>query len=502
MYFNINAQIDKKRDYVWTLGYHFTPKVAFNKIDFNDKIIKLLPEITFTDTIGFNETNASICDKDGELLFYTNGIDIRGRTNRIIKNSKNFNYQQGVVVLSGGFRALQNCLILPKPQAEDTFFLFHKVTKTFYNPTRGMTDGMYITKIYAKDTFTNTIYKQRKISDDTLNYNELTAIRHTNGIDWWIMNPKDDSNVYCTFLLTHDTIQGPFYQAIGESAPYKNNFFSRATFSPDGKKFVRSRGSDDGVYIFDFDRNTGKLSNDKYQKIIGKKNDSQFSCAFSPNSQFLYIARDTFIYQYDLNVNDVFSSQINIKWDLKNDEYNFSTKFGTLILGPDCRIYGTTSGTTRYMHVIDKPNLKGENCNVIQRGLKMPTHIAWGVPNFPNFRLGAISENFAPCDSTKQLMFNTATEDTPQDAVHLIVNVYPNPASQDVNVDLYGFVQSFTQGIWQLCDATGQQVATYPILSGHSEYQFVLPELPNGIYFWRLVLDGNIRGNGKLVVLK
>ena len=187
--YNMRAQTDKKRDYVWALGYNFTPKVAFNKIDFNDNKVKLLPEITFTDTIGFLETNASICDKNGKLLFYTNGIDIRGRTNRIVNNSQDFNYQQGVVVLNGGFRGLQNCMILPKPQTEDTFFLFHKVTKTFYTPiNRSLSDGMYITKIYAKDTVTNTIYKQHKISDDTLNYNELTAVRHANGIDWWIIN--------------------------------------------------------------------------------------------------------------------------------------------------------------------------------------------------------------------------------------------------------------------------------------------------------------------------
>ena len=316
-------------------------------------------------------------------------------------------------------------------------------------------------------------------------------------------NPKDDSNVYCTFLLTHDTIQGPFYQSIGQSAPYKNNFYSQVCFSPDGKRFARGRGFDDGVYLFDFDRTTGKLSNDKFLKIIGKKNDASFGCAFSSNNRFLYLARDTFIYQYDMEANNIFASQtITGQWDLKGDGYNFSTSFNNLMLGPDCRIYGTTIATTRYMHVINKPNLKGKNCEVFQRGLKMPTHIAWGVPNYPNFRLGASGDNFAPCDSTKVLMFNTATEDSPQDAAHPVVNVYPNPTSQDVNVDIHGINQSYTQGTWQLHSGTGQVVASYPVLSGHSEYQFSLPDLPNGLYVWRLVLDGRVGQNGKLVVLK
>ena len=497
-----DAQVDKMRDYTWLLGYPYESGTQLNKITFDSKI-SITPVKTKNDSIGFAETVSIINDKNGELLFYTNGFEIYDKNNKIVKNSLNFNYQPEVVYLSWGARRLQNCLILPKPQTEDTFFLFHKITKKKLNPSRSLADGMYITKIYAKDTVTNTIYKQHKISDDTLNYNELTAVRHSNGIDWWIINPKDDSNVYCTFLLTKDTIQGPFYQSIGQSASFINNFRSQVCFSPDGKKFVRGRGADDGVYLFDFDRASGKLSNDKYQNIIGKKNDSNFRCAFSGNSRFLYVTRDTFIYQYDLNVKDVFSSQIVVsKWDLQNDEYNFVTSFGSLMLGPDCRIYGVTAGTTRYMHVINKPNVKGKNCEVFQRGLKMHTHIAWGVPNYPNFRLGASGDNFAPCDSTKVLMLNTATEDVPQDAAHPVVNVYPNPASQDVNVDIHGINQSYTQGTWQLHSATGQVVASYPVLSGHSEYQFALPDLPNGLYVWHLTLDGRVRQNGKLVVLR
>ena len=497
------AQTDKMRDNTWLLGYPYENGTQLNKIKFDNKI-QITPVKTKDDSIGFAETVSMINDKKGDILFYTNGFDIYDKNNKKVKNSVNYNYQDGVIKIIWGARRLQNCLILPKPTSEDTFFLFHKVTKTFYKPTyRSLSDGMYITKIYAKDTVTNTIYKQHKISDDTLNYNELTAVRHANGIDWWIINPKDDSNVYCTFLLTHDTIEGPFYQSIGKSASFSNNFRSQSVFSPDGKKFARSRGTNDGVYIFDFDRKSGLLSKPIFQDSLGGDQYTHYSCCFSSNSRYLYVSSAYLVYQYDMQASDVLKSRvIAAEWDGKLVEFNLPTPIGKMMLGPDCRIYCATSAATRYMHVINKPNIKGQGCDVKQRGLTMPTYIAWGVPNYPNFRLGASGDNFAPCDSTKVLMFNTATEDVPQDAAHPVVNVYPNPASQDVNVDIHGINQPFAQGSWQLHDAGGKQVATYPILSGHTEYQFSLPDLPNGLYVWRLVLDGSVRGNGKLVVLE
>jgi hypothetical protein len=35
--------------------------------------------------------NASICDKDGKLMFYTNGLDIYNRDFQLMKNGKNLN---------------------------------------------------------------------------------------------------------------------------------------------------------------------------------------------------------------------------------------------------------------------------------------------------------------------------------------------------------------------------------------------------------------------------
>jgi hypothetical protein len=82
------------------------------------------------------------------------------------------------------------------------------------------------------------------------------------------------------------------------------------------------------------------------------------------------------------------------------------------------------------------------------------------------------------------------------------IKVFPNPNTGNTTNVVLNNTQSFTQGTWQLCDAAGQNVAIYPMLSGHSEYQFALPDLPNGIYLWRLVLDGNVRRNGKLVIIE
>ena len=46
---------------------------------------------------------------------------------------------------------------------------------------------------------------------------------------------------------------------------------------------------------------------------------------------------------------------------------------------------------------IEKPNLKGINCDFRLRGIVLPTNIACGLGNYPNYRLGPIDSSL--CDS-------------------------------------------------------------------------------------------------------
>ena len=59
--------------------------------------------------------SASISDDDGNLLFYSNGINVWGSNHETIKNGTG---------LFGSTTVSQSVLILPNPSEEDVYYIF------------------------------------------------------------------------------------------------------------------------------------------------------------------------------------------------------------------------------------------------------------------------------------------------------------------------------------------------------------------------------------------
>jgi hypothetical protein len=77
-------------------------------------------------------TNASICDDDGNLLFYTNGLDVANHRHEMIAGSEDFN-KEGIYV-DYEYDALydnQGALILPYPEHPGQFYVFHMASSEF-----------------------------------------------------------------------------------------------------------------------------------------------------------------------------------------------------------------------------------------------------------------------------------------------------------------------------------------------------------------------------------
>ena len=74
--------------------------------------------------------NSSICDTSGNLLFYTNGCAIAGVNDEILENGDGLNLgnvydakcPQEHYYTSG----YQSVLVLPVPDSNDLYYLFHK----------------------------------------------------------------------------------------------------------------------------------------------------------------------------------------------------------------------------------------------------------------------------------------------------------------------------------------------------------------------------------------
>jgi hypothetical protein len=122
--------------------------------------------------------------------------------------------------------------------------------------------------------------------------------------------------------------------------------------------------------------------------------------AFSPNNRYLFVGVDAWdLYQYDLWAADIEASRMLVD---TNDGYVepgwFNATFGPMMPGPDGRIYMIPiSGSSRAVHVIDRPDERGKAAKLLQHHITLQTSNARSVQNFPNYRLGPIDGS--PCDT-------------------------------------------------------------------------------------------------------
>jgi hypothetical protein len=104
----------------------------------------------------------------------------------------------------------------------------------------------------------------------------------------------------------------------------------QAQFTPDGTKYVRinSHNINTGQFIeiYDFDRCDGYLYN---PRVINYNDTAYFAgAAISENSRFLYISSYRYIYQYDLEAEDIEGSKVLVaEYDGFESPANFGTRF-------------------------------------------------------------------------------------------------------------------------------------------------------------------------------
>ena len=222
----------------------------------------------------------------------------------------------------------------------------------------------------------------------------VTAVKHANGRDWWVVLPEDGSNRMLKILLTD---KGPIVeapQAIGHAWNPKENA-SQAAFSPDGTRYVRFNGWK-GLDIFDFDRGAGQFYNPIESGPFSDPVIVGGGVAISPDSRCLYVTNIWNLFQYDLLAEDILGSRILI------DTFDgflgpFPTTFFQMGLAPDEKIYMFSSNSKRSLHVINKPNAIGKACEFEQHSVSLPANIFFGANNIPYFRLGP--DDGSVCDT-------------------------------------------------------------------------------------------------------
>lgn len=428
--------------------------------------------------VDFLFTNASICDKDGNLMFATNGIRIIGNDQQVIENGEGLN--PGEIHdwwVDYGYTCAQGAIILPSAQQDSFFYIYH---------TRATASGMAICDQILRTTVDmrmnggkgKVVEKNEVIAEHNFAYGKISAAKHANGRDWWVIMPDKSSNGYHKLLIIKDSIVDIEVQSIGPVYDVDDTR-GQAVFSPDGSMYARYDLVND-LNIFPFDRCSGELGSPVHVPISDASDTTLAAggLAFSPNSRFLYVSSFDRVYQFDTWATDVAASKIVVAvYD--GFVLHQPTTFYMAQLGPDGRIYISSLNQVNMLHVINRPDSPGLACDVRQHGLITPTYILAGMPHFPNYRLGNLPTS--PCDTLHQ---------APQDTVDCGRSglAYPNPASG--YLDLVYCLQPGEAASVYIHDVLGRVALRQELAAGERLHRIQLEGWACGSYILSLVKNG------------
>lgn len=473
--------IDSKRDYIWSLGNFNAPT---NRAVFDFSVSPFHQTSVSTPINTFN-ANSCISDPYGRLLFYTNGWTVCDSTNQVMPNGDSLSLGDYYNLLNSSWYGnviSQGVLSLPVPDNPQQYIIFHEALD--FTPSGGstLTPGlMYsIVDMTLNNGKGDILHKNQRLISDTLHEGILTAVRHANGRDWWILKPSFYKSEFFRILLdpnglhvTKQTIPNMIMGEINEAG--------YAVFSPDGQKYIRATACCNNVpiriEIYSFDRCSGLLSDcTNLAGWVDGNTTVPPSAAVSPNSKYLYINTTFVIKQYDLESSNIESSKIEVAhWDSTLWLNNVPTAFTALQLAPDNKIY-ISAGCTPYIHVIQNPDLQGIACNVQQRAVTLCCQNDNGLPNFPNFRLGRLVGS--PCDT---LGTYWGIEDN-KTIENISISAFPNPATNVINFELE-VMHTYLPMQFQIFDQLGRQIEMLYVAPFQGIINYNVSNLSPGVYF-------------------
>ncbi len=414
----------QKQDYIWLYGGDYYDVVlpdraadttwGSSNIDFNYDPPKIYYDPNrFLD---FNDCNSSVCDAEGKMLAYSNGMVIYNQYDRPIADTinygpqwENFKLTWNGVIIPGGMGGIQMALMLPHPADKDKYYAIYEDTdmsNLYYNNYK----LSYALIDVGQDNKEGTlIAKDVTILEDSLSGN-ITAVRHGNGRDWWLIAPRRNGIEANVFLSDPKGIHFHTRYHTGMVNTLSRGGGGQIYASPDGNWvswFAGSEFTKDGARLLlsRFDRCTGQLY-DSSMKVVDFSQGLGMGVSFSPNSRYLYMCNRKYIYQYNLNHAEPLKSESLVATydgyeyifpDIPNG-WGWPVNFCYLGLAPDGRIYVSSSVTsTRMMSAIEYPDERGSACAVRQHSVVLPTKVFRGIPNFPPYRMGP--EDGSSCDT-------------------------------------------------------------------------------------------------------
>jgi hypothetical protein len=387
--------------------------------------------------------HSNICDSaTGKILFLCNGMQVFDTLGNIIENGDSLVpskfYKHNAYP---GTTLTQSSLIIPKGNSGLYYVFIPTVSDSLYNAIWAQQIGnkaafdlllYHVVDMNANGGAGKVIEKNKVLLQNTeLHKTMMQACRHSNGVDWWLLKQGAyGTNEIIRFLVTKDSIYGPYVQQFSEPAYGTNDQRGQFAFNKEGTKFAAVQCKTNKLFMADFDRCTGELSNANLFNIpidstgypvldnVNFRDSVSTGVCFSSNNLFVYISKQTNIYQFEYNLSDSALAWYVVKHGA-DTTWNAFENYGLLAKGPDDRIYiGKGNGGFKQFSVINSPNNKGAACGFCRKCFRVDNALGGlnSPPNMPDYTLGPSNTTCWPL-ATPTIEKNNET-----------LFVYPNPS--------------------------------------------------------------------------
>jgi gliding motility-associated-like protein len=348
--------------------------------------------VDFSSNTYIFQYSSSVSDKNGNLLFYTNGEEIFGKNNQLLPNCYS--------VFPPNKEGLTN-LMLKKPGNNSHYYFLRLLS----NPEFSQLQCVVL------DTLANNLIGDAigAVSYDKGTFAlKMDATKHCNNKDFWVVivrYPYIDPSYVEFWQLAYDRHKVEFWSYLVtengvQPQPIKSYmqletilpFYGQLKFNSKGN--VLACADPNGIHLFDFDKQTGKVN---YKKRYNLQLNNGWGIEFSSDDSKLYINEKQFDFQTEILTDLLgYDSPCDLQRALDGAIYkrHFPEWATTCCSLPfDDNHNSSFSGNLNNPLRISKihfPNNQGVSCQfdstfIYQEYTNENNWMSFGLPNFPSY---------------------------------------------------------------------------------------------------------------------
>lgn len=350
-------------------------------IDFNSGAP--LPLITRMQT---NEGCATVCDRKGNLLFYSNGNRVWNRLHQEMPNSTD-------LVGNRTLSSTQGIMIVPSLTDSNQYYLFVSDDFETLEETKHCRLRYSLIDMRADGGLGDVLADRKNIVIDD-NVSEKLAVIWGSNCFFWLLTHETGTAVFKAYRVDASGVSSHPVRSSESPLPMdriKNISYARGEMkvSSDGSRIALVNRDPEDVELYDFDSHTGRVSNPRMlctqtHRRIGLQ---MYGVSFSPDDSKLYtmITRrqdsSTYVnelHQFDLSLLPDMEAvrNSNVALTASGGSYPFYT--AGMRLGPDKKLYINTGNNVSIARV-NAPDEKGNQAGLEHLYFTRPDSVVLGL---------------------------------------------------------------------------------------------------------------------------